>query len=246
MIRLVHNRNIPKYFLAIAGLVIVAYFALNAYPVGEWFGKFFLDFWSGPQLLGVVCAAFIGICVFMLFFHKEYMKTSVKAYSRKSGDKSFERAFGLFTLFVLFLEFCSVAFRWIQLSGSKLGWVLLALGIVGMGLTHVLGKILHAQVNEPPSVAAKTLREEAGRQAFSDGKKQLPFLSIGQKRQVANFDNTPLDDVRDIKAREREEEVARVTAEHKREQQEHDEDEAMYQRMISPPSKASSNGHSPK
>ncbi len=246
MIRRLHNKKIPQYFLAIAGLVIVAYYALNSYPVGEWFGKFFLDFRSGPQILGVVTAAFIGMCVFLLFFHKEYMKISVKAYSKKSGDTSFENAFGWFTFFVLLLEFCSVGFRWIQLNGNKLGWVLLGIGIVGMALTYILGKILHAQVNEPPSVAARNLREEAGRQAFNQGRDHLDDLSIEEKRRIANFDNSPLDEVRDVKARERENEVKAVEERRKVEEEEARKDEEMYQRMISPTSTstASSNGHS--
>src|SRR5215469_7325030 len=64
MLKLIHNKSIPKYFLALVGLVIAAYFALNAYPVGEWAGQRFLHtIPAGPQTLGIVCAAFMGICV---------------------------------------------------------------------------------------------------------------------------------------------------------------------------------------
>ena len=133
MLKLIHNKSIPKYFLALVGLVIAGYFALNAYPVSEWAGQRFLQTTpDGPQTLGVVCAAFMGICVIILFFYKEYMRETVSAYSLAKGDYSFERAFKWFVWFVMGLEFCSVAFRWMLLNGSAFGFVLLCLGLVGM------------------------------------------------------------------------------------------------------------------
>jgi signal transduction histidine kinase len=243
MLKLLHNKHIPKYFLAFVGIVIALYFALNAYPVGEWIGIHFLHFAGGPQLLGIVCALFIGVCVLLLFFHKEYMKQAMTAYSQASNDYSFERAFKWFVVFVMCLEFCSVAFRWIQLNGSSLGWVLLALGIVGMCLTAILGKVLHGMVNVPPSVAAYHLRNEAGRQVFEDSEKHLKGLSIAQKRQVYIGNPQPIDDVRDEKAREREREVKASEERRRIAEEEQAKNDEFYQKMTSP---AGQNGHGGK
>ncbi len=246
MLKLVHNKRIPKYFLALAGLVIVVFFALNSYPVGFWFGEQFLTFPGGPEILGVVSAAFIGVCVFIMFFHKEYLKKATHNHSDDTGDSSFKNAYQWFVFFVLGLEMCSVAFRWIELNGSKLGWVLLGLGVLGVGMSVVLGKILHAMMNPTPSRVAASLREEAGRSAAQDGIDQLPYLNNEQKRKVAYADNTPLDNVQDVRAQEREDEVKAVEKRNRAITEEKEENEKMYQKMITPRSKASSNGASPK
>ena len=246
MLKLNHNKSIPKYFLALVGLVIAGYFALNAYPVGEWAGQRFLQtIPDGPQILGVVCASFMGICVIILFFYKEYMRETVSAYSLAKGDSSFERAFKWFVWFVMGLEFCSVAFRWMLLNGSAFGFVLLCLGLVGMGLTYVLGKMLHAEVNRPPSVAASELRDEAGRQVFDDSRKHLKGLSIADKRLIASGVPDPIDKVRDEKAAAREREV-KAAEERRRIAEEHNrQNDEFYQKMITPPSdKVVSNGNS--
>ncbi len=246
MLKWIHNKKIPKYFLALAGLVIVVFFALNSYPVGYWFGEQFLTFKGGPELLGIVSAAFIGICVFIMFFHKEYLKKATHNHSDDTGDASFKNAYQWFVFFVLGLELCSVAFRWIELNGSKLGWVLLGLGLLGVGMSVVLGKILHAMMNPTPARVAANLREEAGRTAAQEGIDQLPYLDNEQKRMVAGSDNSPLDNVQDERAMAREREVKAVEERRRIAEQEKEENEKMYQKMITPRSTASSNGHSPK
>ncbi len=245
MLKWLHNKKIPKYFLALAGLVVVAFFALNTYPVGHWFGEQFLQFPGGPEVLGIVSAAFIGVCVFIMFFHKEYLKTATVNHSADTGDNSFKHAYQWFVWFVLGLELCSVAFRWIELNGSKLGWVLLGLGLLGVGLSIVLGKILHAMMNPTPARAAAELTERAGRAAFQEGVEQLDYLTNEQKRQLADGNNEPLDSVRDERAMAREREVAAVEARNKAVETEKQKHESLYKKMISPRGdKASSNGHS--
>ncbi len=258
MLKWIHNRGVAKYALAFAGLVIAGYFAWNAFPVGEYSGKLFLsDVPGGPGILGAFAALMMGVLVFLCVFSKEYLKEDVREYSRLRNDYSFLRAFNLFMWFVLALEFCSVAFRWYLLKGSGLGWVLLGIGIIGMTLTYIVGKVLHAVVNRPSKLAAAHLREEAGRQAFTDGEKHLKELSIGDKRRVAAGDASPIDDVRDAKYREREEAVAEMKrqkqqaadeeAERQRVADEEDKrNEEFYEQMVAPPrnkDKARSNGN---
>ena len=83
---------------------------------------------------------------------------------------------------------------------------MLGVGVLGMAVTYVVGKILHVQMNRPPSVAAKYMREEAGRSVFEEGHKLVrgKKLTIAQKRQIASGNPDPIDQVRDEKARERE------------------------------------------
>jgi len=246
MLKWIHNKKIPKYFLALAGLIIVAFFSLNTYPVGHWFGEQFLTFPGGPEILGVVSAALIGICVFIMFFHKEYLKRATYNHSDDTGDTSFKNAFQWFVLFVLGLELCSVAFRWIELNGSKLGWVLLGLGLLGVGMSVVLGKILHAMMNPTPARVAANLREEAGRTAAQEGIDQLPYLNNEQKRMVAFANNAPLDNVQDERAMAREREVKAVEERRRIAEEEKERNATMYQKMITPRSKSSSNGHNSK
>lgn len=234
MLKLIHNRGLGKYVLAAAGIGIAVYFAFNAYPAGEWAGNKFLAFPGGPQLLGFIAAAVMGVLILLLFFYKEYMREDVQEYSRVSGDPSFYRAFKLFVWLVMALEFCSVAFRWYLLNWSILGFVLLAFGIVGIGLTYILGKVLHAQVNRPASVAARRLREEAGRQVFEDSLRYLPKLNIGQKRKVAGGDPTPIDEVRDVRGRQREQEEAAAAARQHAVDEETKKNEEFYRKMVDP------------
>ena len=244
MLRLIHNRKIPMYFITLAGFVLVAFFALNTYPVGHWFGEQFLQFPGGPEILGIVSAAVIGIGVFLMFFHKEYIKKAGYNQTDDTGDRTFKLASQVFVFIVLALEMCSVAFRWIELNGSKLGWVMLGLGLVGVGMSVVLGKILHAMMNPTPARIAATLREEAGRSAARDGEDQLPYLNNAQKRQIAAADMTPLDNVQDERAMAREQEVRAVEERRRKAEEDKQKNEGAYQQMIAPRSQSSSNGHS--
>ena len=90
------------------------------------------------------------------------------------------------------------------------------------------------------------MREEAGRSVFEDGRKHLPRLNIAQRRRVAGGDPQPIDDLRDEKSREREEEV-RKTTERRRIAEENDRaNNDFYQKMIAPTgSNGSSNGKQP-
>jgi signal transduction histidine kinase len=246
MLRLIHNRNIVKYFLAALGTAFAFYFAWSFYPFGEWVGKHFLqDAPGGSQLLGFVSAAILGGCVLIVVFYKEYIKEDTKAYSLATGDNSFTNAFYWFVWFVMGLEFFSVVFRCILLNWGPVSVVLFGVGIFGMAVTYVVGKILHVQVNRPPSVAAKYMREEAGRSVFEDGQKLVRSkkLSIAQRRQIAGGNPQPIDDVRDEKAREREKEVATVEERRRIAEEEKQRNDEFYQKMIAPVHTTSSNGH---
>ncbi len=237
MVKLIHNRSIVKYFLAALGIAFAIFYAFSLYPVGEFIGKQFLqDAPGGAQAFALVCAAVMAGCVLLLIFHKEYMKEDSQAYSLATGDRSFENSFKYFTWFVLGLELCSVLFRAILLHFNSVSIVFLFLGVLGMAVTYVVGKQLHVQVNRPPSVAAKYMREEAARSVFDDGRKFLGKLNIAQRRRVAGGDPQPIDDLRDEKAREREEEVARIRARNKATEDEQERNHDFYTKMVSPTS----------
>jgi hypothetical protein len=163
------------------------------------------------------------------------------AYSLATGDNSFLHAF---QWFVLGIELFSVLFRAILLNFSPVSWVMLGVGLLGMAVTYVVGKILHVQVNRPPSVAAKHLREEAGRQVFDDGRKHLGKLSIAQNRLVAGGDPQPIDQVRDVKAAEREEELRKSMERRRAALEEQAANDEFYRKMIIPSAVPSTNGHS--
>ena len=248
MLRLIHNRSIVKYFLAALGIAFAFYFAWSFYPFGEWVGKHFLmDAPGGPQLLGIVSACILGGCVLIVVFYKEYIKEDTEAYSLATGDMSFTKAFKWFVWFVLGMELFSVLFRAILLNFSSVSWVILGVGLMGMGVTYVVGKILHVQVNRPPSVAARYMREEAGRSVFDEGTKLArgKQLTTAQKRQIWSGNPQPIDDVRDAQAAEREQEVKAVE-ERRRIAEENDRDHKdFYRKMLAPkPDNGSSNGHS--
>ena len=235
MLRLIHNRSIVKYFLAALGIAFALYFAWSFYPFGEWVGKHFLqDAPGGTQVLGIVSAAILGGCVLIVVFYKEYIREDTQAYSLATGDVSFMRAFTWFVWFVIGLELFSVLFRAILLNFSPVSIVMLGVGVLGMGVTYVVGKILHVQMNRPPSVAARYMREEAGRSVFEEGHSLVrgKKLTTQQKRQIAGGDPTPIDQVRDEKAREREREVKAVEERRKNATEEQARNHEFYQKMI--------------
>jgi hypothetical protein len=246
MLRLIHNRSIVKYFLAALGSAFAFYFAWSFYPFGEWVGKHFLeDAPGGPQVLGIVSAAILGGCVLIIVFYKEYIKEDTQAYSLATGDESYMKAFKWFVWFVMGLELFSVLFRAIELSFSPVSWVMLGVGVLGMGVTYVVGKILHVQVNRPPSVAARYLRNAAGTKVFNDGEDMVHKgkFSIPQLRQIWAGNPQPIDDVRDEKAKEREREVKAVEERRKITEDEQAQNESFYRKMIEPVDATSSNGH---
>jgi hypothetical protein len=247
MLRLIHNRSIVKYFLAALGIAFALYFAWSFYPFGEWVGKHFLqDAPGGPTLLGFISAAILGGCVLIVVFYKEYIKEDTKAYSLATGDHSFMHAFNWFVWFVMGIEFFSVLFRCILINWGPISIVLFGVGIFGMAVTYVVGKILHVQVNRPPSVAAKYMREEAGRSVFEEGHKLVRSnkLTTQQKRQIAGGDPTPIDQVRDEKAREREREMQAVEERRRIAEEEQVANDTFYRKMIASPDSTSTNGHS--
>lgn len=247
MLRLIHNRSIVKYFLAALGVAFAFYFAWSFYPFGEWVGNHFLqDAPGGPGLLGLASALILGGCVLVLVFWKEYMKEDSKAYSRATGDKSFETSFVYFTFAVLGLELFSVLFRAILLGFAPVSIVLLGVGVVGMFATYIIGKQLHVQVNRPPAMAAQYMRNDAGRKVFEDGQNMVRQgkFSIPQLRQIAGGNPQPIDDVRDEKAREREREVKAVEERRRIAEEEKARNDKFYNDMIAPADRSSSNGHS--
>jgi signal transduction histidine kinase len=247
MLRLLHNRSIVKYFLAALGLAFACYFAWSFYPFGEWVGTHFLqDAPGGPKLLGFISAAILGGSVLIIVFYKEYIKEDTQAYSLATGDTSFVHAFRWFVWFVMGLELFSVLFRAILLNFSSVSIVLLGVGVLGMAVTYVIGKILHVQMNRPPSVAAKYMREEAGRSVFEEGYQLVrgKKLTTTQKRQIAGGDPRPIDEVRDEKAREREREVQAFEERRRIAEEEQARNDAFYQKMIAPTESSLSNGQS--
>ena len=249
MLRLIHNRSIVKYFLAALGIAFAFYFAWSFYPFGEWVGKHFLqDAPGGTQLLGIVSACILGGCVLIVVFYKEYIREDTQAYSLATGDASFMNAFKWFVWFVMGLELFSVLFRAILLNFSPVSFVMLGVGALGMAVTYVVGKILHVQMNRPASVAAKYMREEAGRSVFEEGHHLVRSnkLSTQQKRQIAGGDPTPIDQVRDAKAAEREREVKATEERRRIAEEEQARNNDFYQKMITAPDSTSSNGHSTK
>src|SRR5260370_36296886 len=203
MLMLIHNQSIVKSFLAALGIASAFYCAWSFYPFGEWVGTHFLqDAPGGPRLLGFISAAILGGCVLIVVFYKEYIREDTQAYSLATGDVSFMNAFKWFVWFVIGLELFSVLFRAILLNFSPVSIVMVGAGVLGMAVTYVVGKILHVQMNRPPSVAAKYMREEAGRSVFEEGHHLVRGhkLTTQQKRQIAGGDPTPIDQVRDEKA----------------------------------------------
>jgi hypothetical protein len=249
MLRLLHNRSIVKYFLAALGLAFAFYFAWSFYPFGEWVGNHFLqEAPGGPGLLGLVSAAILGGCVLIVVFYKEYIKEDTIAYSLATGDESFANAFKWFVFFVMGLELFSVLFRAILLNFSMVSIVILGVGVLGMAVTYVVGKILHVQMNRPPTVAARYMKEEAQRSVFEEGHKLVrgKALTIAQKQQIGAGDVEPIDEVRDEKAMAREREVKAVEERRRIAEQKQREDQEFYEKMVAPRNKdkSSSNGHS--
>ena len=196
------------------------------------------------RVLGIVSAAILGGCVLIVVFYKEYIREDTQAYSLATGDVSFMRAFKWFVWFVIGLELFSVLFRALLLNFSPVSIVMLGVGVLGMAVTYVVGKILHVQMNRPPSVAARYMREEAGRSVFEEGHRLVrgKKLTTQQKRQIAGGDPTPIDQVRDEKAREREREVKAVEERRRQASEEQARNHEFYQKMIATPDSSSTMG----
>ncbi len=217
MLRLIHNRGIVKYCLSIVGIIIALYFAWSFYPFGEWAGKQFLgDVPGGPQMLGFICAAILGGLVLILLFHKEYMKEDVKAYSLAKNDNSFTNALNLFVWFVMGLELFSALFRyWLTASQGNIAYIVFGVGIIGMGLTYIIGKVLHAQVNRPAEVEAQRVINDAGNLVMERASRDMGKLSADDLRHVHSGNFRPLNFIQDAKAKRAKRKADEEEAKHK-------------------------------
>jgi hypothetical protein len=201
MLRIIHNRSIVKYCLSLVGIGIALYFAWSFYPFGEWAGKQFLsDVPKGPQIMGVICAAVLGGLVLILLFHKEYMREDVRAYSIAKNDTSFIQALNWFVWFVMGLELFSIVFRCFVLNWNKYSIVLFGVGLVGMGLTYIIGKVLHAQVNRPAEVEASRLMNDAQNEVLGRASKDMGKLTSDDLRHVGAGNFHPLNAISDARS----------------------------------------------
>ena len=132
-----------------------------------------------------------------------------------------------------------------MINFGAISLVILGVGVLGMGVTYVVGKILHVQVNRPPSIATNYMRNEAGRKVFEDGQHMVRKgkFSIPQLRRIAGGDPQPIDDVRDEQAREREEEVRKSLARRRIAEEEQARNDGFYQQMIAPVPDSSTSSH---
>lgn len=200
MLRLIHNRSIVKYVLATVGIIIAGYFAWSFYPFGEWSGKTFLpDVPGASTLLGLICAGILGGLVLLMLFHKEYMKEDVRAYGLLKGDKSYEHALNMFVWFVMAMEGASILFRVIILNTNKYTPVLVGVGVVGMVLTYIIGKVMHAQVNRPAEVEAERVMNDAKNSVMEDAGRDLNKLTADEKRRIGEGDLNPLNRISDYR-----------------------------------------------
>lgn len=205
------------------GLVLALYFAWSFYPFGDWSGRQFLTdlpFNIGPYMLGIVCALIMFGLVCLMLFHKEYMKEDVKAFSALKKDKSFEYALHAFVLLVLGLELFSVIFRITLLGTSKFNTVMFGIGIVGIGLSWILGKVLHAQVNRPAPVEAGRIMNEAGNLAMEKVGRDMDKLSADELREVKAGNFSPLERWNDMRnARKYKKELAKQQKQQEKDRQ---------------------------
>lgn len=249
MLRLIHNRGIVKYILASLGIAFAVYFAWSFWPFGEWVGNHFLqDAPGGPQLLGWISAVLMFGLILVIVLWKEYIKENAAAYSDATGDKSFKNAYAGFTWLVLAMELFSVLFRAIMINFSPIAFVILAVGIIGMGVTYIIGKLLHAEVNIPPEVASSRMKDSAQRSAFEEGERMVHKKKFNpfDLMRIGKGDTTPVKDAYQdqygAKAREQavaDERRAKVEAKRKA-------DREFYEKMTSPDDMIpSSNGKQP-
>ncbi len=251
MLRVIHNRSIVKYILATLGIGFAIYFAWSFFPFGEWVGKHFMqDAPGGTQVLGWISAAVMFGCVLIVVFWKEYIKENAHAYSNATNDNSFKNAFQMFTWFVLGLEFFSVLFRAIMIDFGPVSIVILGVGVLGMGVTYIVGKLLHSEVNVPPSVAAARMRTSFQRSAFEEGEKMgrdKKRFNIFQRMQIGTGDHGPIHAAfkEDYSAQAREQAVKED--QRKEAEKERKANEDFYHNMTSPPEQptTSPNGKQP-
>lgn len=209
--RLFHNATVGKILAVILGLVTAGYFAWGFYYFGEWVGMTFLETVpGGPTTLGILCAVIMCLAVLYVFFYIEYIKEDVYAYEDDRGDGSFESALKQLQWVVRLLEVGSLLFRWWILSWAFSGFILVVIGLGLLWLSHILGKVLHAQANRPQDVEATRLMNKAGSRIWEGLGKHIKHLDVDQLRRVAAGDPTPLDEVTQESSRNRSRSASRA------------------------------------
>lgn len=209
MLKLIHNKFIGKFLAVALGLITAAYFSWGFYYFGEWVGHQFLEFPGGPLALGIVCASIMCIAVLYSFFYWEYAREDVESYEDDRGDGSFESSLNQLKWAVRLMEVFSLLFRWWILQWNFAGLIMVLIGIALLWLSHILGKVLHAQTNAPHDVQAERIMNEAGMQLWSGAPKLLKRMSASQLKRIAQGDPRPLDEVKDISERDRQDTESR-------------------------------------
>lgn len=230
-----HNAFIGKLLAVILGVVTAGYFAWGFYYFGEWIGNTFLEtIPGGAQGLGMLCAVIMCLAVLYVFFYIEYVKEDVLAYEDDRGDGSFKGALKQLQWVVRLLEVGSLAFRWWILNWSFPGVVLVGIGVGLLWLSHILGKVLHAQANRPQDIEADRIMNKAGMRIWDGLDKNIKHMSVEQLRRIASGDPTPLDEVKDLNNRERERELTRAEQRRQDNQEQRDRAKGFATRFLAP------------
>lgn len=200
MLRIIKNRSIVKYVLAILGLMVALYFAWNFFAFGDWSGRQFLSDVPGASwIVGAVCFCIMGGLVLMLIFFKEHMLEDYEELSRMKRNNSYINALRGLIFFAAGLEVCSVLFRITILGTSKYNFILFGIGILGIALTYIIAKVLYAELNRPPELQAARIMNDAGILAMEEAGSNVHRLSPNDKRRVYGGDFEPLDQIQETK-----------------------------------------------
>lgn len=199
-----HNKFVGRLLSVILGVACAIYFGWTFSYFGFWMGeKFQGALPEAPSLVALACGLIMFLFVIFAFFYYEYTKEDVQGYEDDKGDGSFIGALHQLKWAVLGLELFSLLFRLFQLNFAPVGIAMVGIGVVLLWLSHLFGKILHAQANAPTDIEMDRISEEAKNRAAAIARAEMHNIDdLESLRRIGDGDFSPIDGVKEARDHE--------------------------------------------
>lgn len=218
------NKRVGRLLAVLLGGSCALYFGWTFSYFGYWMGeKFQGALPEAPSIVALACGVIMFLFVVFAFFYYEYTKEDVQGYEDDKGDGTFIRALNHLKWAVLTLELFSLLFRLFQLNFSPVGIAMVGIGVALLWLSHLFGKILHAQANVPADIDMDRVSQEAKQRAASIARGEMRNIDdLESLRRIGDGDFSPIDAVKEARDHELAEQETNADR-RRREAQEHRE-----------------------
>ena len=203
MLKALHNDKVSLGWAIAVEIIVHAFFAGQAFLLGDFLGEIALASVFGAYLGGVIGAGLLALFLFGASFQAfvlgEYMREHVESYERATGKQGYLANWALIKWLVGGIELASLLFRCGTIVAKDGNWgqaiTVALLGLVSLWYAFAQAKVIHASVNRPLTYDMIKARNQVGKSLVTDTLKLAPRMTADQKVRFLKGDTTPLDEL---------------------------------------------------